>query len=79
MLSFHVKFVQTDRRTTVKHHAPDLLIRGHKKDSKLEPKVKHLPHIILIWTCPQSLPCSKLTVNFSNSALRLFQYQTNDS
>ena len=31
MLSFHVKFVQTDRRTTAKQYAPDLLIRGHKK------------------------------------------------
>ena len=34
MLSFHVKFLQTDRgtdrRTTVKQYAPDLLIRGHK-------------------------------------------------
>ena len=34
MLSFHVKFVQTDRRTdgrtTVKQYAPDLSIRGHK-------------------------------------------------
>ena len=30
MLSFHIKFVQTDRRTTVKQYAPDLLIRGHK-------------------------------------------------
>ena len=30
MLSFHVKFVQTDRRTTVKQYAPDLLIQGHK-------------------------------------------------
>ena len=46
MLSFHVKFVQTDRRTdtrmdrrtdgqsdrqtTVKQYAPDLLIRGHE-------------------------------------------------
>ena len=30
MLSFHVKFVQTDRRTTVKLYAPDLSIRGHK-------------------------------------------------
>ena len=37
MLSFHVKFVQTDRqtdtqthrRTTVKQYAPDLSIRGH--------------------------------------------------
>ena len=33
MLSFHVKFVQTDRRTTVKQCAPDLLIRGHKNGS----------------------------------------------
>ena len=31
MLSFHVKFVQTDRPTTVKQYAPDLSIRGHKK------------------------------------------------
>ena len=31
MLSFHVKFVQTDRRTTVKQYAPDLSIRRHKK------------------------------------------------
>ena len=34
MLSFHVKFVQTDgqtdRRTTVKQYAPDLSILGHK-------------------------------------------------
>ena len=38
MLSFHVKFVQTDRRmdgrTTVKKYAPDLLIRGHKNKNK---------------------------------------------
>ena len=31
MLSFHVKFVQTDRRTTVKQYVPDLSIRGHNK------------------------------------------------
>ena len=35
MLSFHVKFVQTDgwtdRRTTVKQYARDLSIRGNKK------------------------------------------------
>ena len=30
MLNFHVKFVQTDRQTTVKQHTPDLLMRGHK-------------------------------------------------
>ena len=39
MLSFHVKFVQTDRRTdrqtTVKQYAPDLSIRGHKKKKML--------------------------------------------
>ena len=28
---FHVKFVQTDRRTKVTQYAPNLLIRGHKK------------------------------------------------
>ena len=32
MLSFHVKFVQTDRRTTVQQYAPDLSMRGHKND-----------------------------------------------
>ena len=41
MLSFHVKFVQTDRRldrrTTVKHYAPDLSIRGHKNKKAIEP------------------------------------------
>ena len=30
MLSFHVKFVQTDRWTTVKQYAPDLWMRGIK-------------------------------------------------
>ena len=43
MLSFHVRFVQTDgwtdrqtdRRTTVKQYAPDLLIRGIKKNLTL--------------------------------------------
>ena len=34
MLSFHGKFVETDRQmdrqTTVKQYAPDLSIRGHK-------------------------------------------------
>ena len=40
MLSFHVKFVQTDRqtdrqterRTTVKQYAPDLSTGGHKNE-----------------------------------------------
>ena len=31
MLSFHVKFVQTDGRTTVKQYALDLSVRGHNK------------------------------------------------
>ena len=39
MLSFHVKFVQTDRRTdgrtTVKLYTPDLSMRGHKKTTRL--------------------------------------------
>ena len=34
MLSFHVKFVQTDRQmdgqTSVKQYAPDLSMRGYK-------------------------------------------------
>ena len=30
MLSFRVKFVQTDRRTKVKQYAPDLAMWGHK-------------------------------------------------
>ena len=32
MSSFHVKFVQTDRRTMVKQYAPDLSMQKHKKD-----------------------------------------------
>ena len=36
MLSFHVKFVQTDRQTdgwtTVRQYAPDHSILGHKND-----------------------------------------------
>ena len=36
MLSFHIKFVQTDRwtdrLTTVKQYAPDLLMQGHNND-----------------------------------------------
>ena len=43
MLSFHVKFVQTDglmdgqtdRQTTVKQHVPDLSINGHKKEKNM--------------------------------------------
>ena len=31
MLSFYVKFVQTDRRTMVKQYAPNVSIRVHKK------------------------------------------------
>ena len=38
MLSFHVKFVQIDRwmdgQTTVKQYAPNLFIRGQKKNAK---------------------------------------------
>ena len=30
MLSFHIKFVQTDRRTTEKQYTPDLSMLGHK-------------------------------------------------
>ena len=36
MLSFHVKFVQTDRRTTVKQYAPDLSMRGHKNEHQMQ-------------------------------------------
>ena len=32
---FHVKFVQTDRPTMVKQHAPDLLTQGHKEQIPL--------------------------------------------
>ena len=46
MLSFHVKFVQTDRWTTVKQNAPDLSIQGHRKNimevPKLQQKSLHL-------------------------------------
>ena len=33
MLSFHVKFVQTDDGWRVKQYAPDLSIRGHKNNT----------------------------------------------
>ena len=36
MLSFYVKFVQTDRQTTAKQSAPNLLIRGHKNKNFTE-------------------------------------------
>ena len=40
MLSFHVKFVQTDGqtdgKTSVKQYAPDLLIRRHKNMAKVK-------------------------------------------
>ena len=41
MLSFYVKFVQTetDRWTTVKQYAPDLSIRGNKN---IKEKIKQL-------------------------------------
>ena len=34
MLSFHIKFVQTDRRTMVKQYTPDLSMRGHKNKQR---------------------------------------------
>ena len=34
MLSFHVKLVQTDRRTMVKQYAPDLWMQGHKNTGR---------------------------------------------
>ena len=34
MLSFHVKFVQTDRRMMVKLYTPDLSMWGHIKKKK---------------------------------------------
>ena len=47
MLSFHVKFVQTDRwtdRQMVQQYALDLLILGHKNFSKIsEPCFNPLP------------------------------------
>ena len=41
MLSFHVKFVQTDRWTTVEQYAPppDLSIRGHNKQKAIAKKL----------------------------------------
>ena len=52
MLSFHVKFVQTDRRTTVKQYVPDLSIRGHKKSIALSiiSKVRiKICCIVIVW------------------------------
>ena len=41
MLSFHVKFVQTDRRTIVKQYVPDLSMRGHKNGSCERKSIQH--------------------------------------
>ena len=41
MLSFHVKFVQTDRRTIEKQYAPDLSIQGHKNLTTLQRNYKY--------------------------------------
>ena len=57
MLSFHVKFVQTDRRTDrrtmVKQYAPDLLILGHKNNNPTELQIYSAPapltHDFKIW------------------------------
>ena len=62
MLSFHIKFVQTetDRQTTVKQYAPDLSIQGHKnsnsfcdvyktlweKEKMLVTSISHFPSIV---------------------------------
>ena len=55
MLSFHVKFLQTDRqmdrRTMVKQYTPDLSIRGHKKGELLDtslPAFSPLPTIFFL-------------------------------
>ena len=36
MLSFHIKFVQTDQWTKVKQYAPNLSMQGHKNQTWLK-------------------------------------------
>ena len=62
MLSFYVKFEQTDgrtdRMTTVKQYAPDLSMRGHKKQLKNNVKKCFLNyHIALLCYCQRMLNC----------------------
>ena len=70
MLSFHVKFVQTDRRTdgqtdgqtTVKQYAPDLSIWVHKNAGS--------KHFLLFQQCFQRiffLRCKKLSLCGKNT------------
>ena len=67
MLSFHVKFVQTDRQTegqtTVKQYAPDLSIQGHKnmtEEIENADEYSHfLPHTKFFFYSVNSLPNDK--------------------
>ena len=45
MLSFQIKFVQTDRQTAVKQYAPNLSMQGHKNVVKGEDA--GYPHFLL--------------------------------
>ena len=55
MLSFHVKFVQTDRRTTVRQYAPDLsIINIIKKDASVQ-------HFALFTQCFLAFPRTVLS------------------
>ena len=59
MLSFHVKFVQTDRQmdrwTMVKQYAPDLLMQGHKKKKKKKENDDN-KHFLHFFRCFLPLP-----------------------
>ena len=55
MLSFHVKFVQTDRRTTVKQYAPDLSIWRHKKVVRKHENAPHRHFLLFLHSFQKSL------------------------
>ena len=52
MLSFQVKFVQTDRWTTVKQYTPDLSMQGHNKQRAIIKKIKQARVMIPVHFTP---------------------------
>ena len=76
MLNFHVKFVQTDRQTTVTQYAPNLLIRGITNVPNMQVMVKtiwtdntgkHIHHSDIVATMSRLLHVGLPKIGFSDS------------
>ena len=76
MLSFHVKFVQTGRRTMVKQYAPDLSIWGHKKEKK---KKKLLILSKFLYFPPCFLPFRELSAIYIKFRIVLCSFALEES